>query len=153
MNGLVIGDRYFEEKLVHVGENFDTRLNEILLAAEKKFPEINEKLFEMSCKVPLWNAKKELVEAAFNTRKSSDKQLLTTADIIENLKPKRLGDEASDLYTVMNILQEKLIRGGFQYSIKDDTRNVPKRKTFKATKDISLQEKINKNLFDYAMGV
>ena len=151
-NGMVMGDEFFQGKVNHIGQNLNQNLEELLVATKEKFKEVYATIDKLqSTQLDLTN-QRQLVEAAFNTRKSSDKQFLTFEDIKKNLQPTRLMDEPKDLYTQMNILQEKLIRGGFQYSFRNDKNQVSTKK-FNRTNDITAQEKINKNLFNYAMAV
>ena len=68
-----------------------------------------------------------------------------TIDIEGLLKPVRKEDEGSDLWSIFNVVQEKLIEGDFDYTIGSKFRKARKIKNFKQ------DQKINKELFDVAL--
>jgi hypothetical protein len=71
--------------------------------------------------------------------------------LLRNIQPLRQGDTSSDVYTVFNVLQEKVIRGGFEYTKTENDSS--KILSFRALKSITDQERVNKQLFDYAMAM
>ena len=66
-------------------------------------------------------------------------------DVQEILKPTRKEDEGSDLWTVFNVIQEKMVRGKFKYkTIKG--RN----KTARTIKNFNRDVKLNEELYQLA---
>jgi hypothetical protein len=65
----------------------------------------------------------------------------------ELLIPMREQDKGSDLWSVFNVVQEKLVRGGFKYTLREGRRaNRTARRISNFTQDI----RINEQLFDLA---
>jgi hypothetical protein len=56
------------------------------------------------------------------------------------LKPVRKEDEAKDLWTVFNVVQEKIITGDFKYTIGTKNRKARQIKNFQ--QDIKLNEQL-----------
>jgi hypothetical protein len=74
-----------------------------------------------------------------------DKETLT-----EILEPSRDADKGDDLWKVFNVVQERIIKGGFQSALKGEGRKVRKvRKITSFEKDIEL----NKQLFKLAVSM
>ena len=75
------------------------------------------------------------------------------------LKVIREGDFGDDLYTVMNVIQEKIIRGGIKYTyekpVLDQDNNVigmdTARSTTRAITNISTSKNLNQFVFDEAL--
>jgi hypothetical protein len=65
------------------------------------------------------------------------------------LKPRRDIDNKDDLWTIFNILQENILKGGVQFSIPEDRMVRNKTRTTKAVKNID--KEINSNLLLWAM--
>jgi hypothetical protein len=66
-------------------------------------------------------------------------------DLEDILNPVRREDYGNDLWSVFNVVQEKIMDGGFQYSSGNKVRKARKIKNFK--QDIDL----NSKLFDLAL--
>ena len=68
------------------------------------------------------------------------------------LTPVRAQDAGNDLWTVFNVLQEKIIKGGFDASF--DNRKVRKVRAIKsASKDIEINQKLYNAAYSYAVAV
>jgi Domain of unknown function (DUF932) len=65
------------------------------------------------------------------------------------LRPKRLQDTGSDLFSVFNVIQEKVIRGGINFSVRDkEGRNV--HKLSRGISSVTQSVKLNRGLWDIA---
>jgi hypothetical protein len=63
-----------------------------------------------------------------------------TMDLSELLQPNRISDNNSDMWSVFNVLQEKFIRGGIQYTTNNNRRNTMRElKNFNVINDINTQ--------------
>ena len=69
---------------------------------------------------------------------------------MENLKPTRQADKGNDLYSVMNIIQEKMFNGGLSYQYKNEKGFFETIST-KKLKGINNIIDLNKNIFELAM--
>ena len=67
-----------------------------------------------------------------------------TIDAKELLRPTRKEDEGDDLWSIFNVIQEKLIEGDFNYNAGNRSRKARKIKNF--NQDL----KVNKELFAMA---
>lgn len=61
----------------------------------------------------------------------------------------RQEDKPTDLFTVMNVIQENLIRGGARFIVEKDGQ--PKQKTLRKVNSIQTQTDINQGLWGFAM--
>ena len=66
-------------------------------------------------------------------------------DLNELLKPTRKEDMGNDVWSVFNVVQEKIIEGDFEYISGTKVRKARKVKNFKQ------DQKINKELFSLAL--
>jgi hypothetical protein len=66
-------------------------------------------------------------------------------DINELLKPVRKEDEGSDLWTIFNVIQEKMVRGNFKYKTLKG-RN----KTARSIKNFNRDLQLNEQLYELA---
>jgi hypothetical protein len=71
-------------------------------------------------------------------------------DFKYNLRPKREADKGQDLYTIMNILQERAIGGGLYYSVKNKENDTVYKQS-REIKGLQMIETINKQIFDSAL--
>jgi hypothetical protein len=66
-------------------------------------------------------------------------------DYMSLIEPTRKEDESNDLWTVFNVIQEKLLNGDFQYS------NGPKLRKARKIKNFQQDIKVNQQLFEIAL--
>jgi hypothetical protein len=81
---------------------------------------------------------------ALATRFNEDEMKRIKVDAKELLKPTRPEDKGNDLWSVFNVIQEKIIEGDFTYNTGSKTRKARKIKNF--NQDL----KVNKELFAVA---
>ena len=144
-NGLVVSSREFENmKIRHYGYSFD-ELQETIKAMVEKLPLTVESLnkfraVELSQEQALEFAKKALT-TRFNENEIDNIQI----DLEDLLTPTRPEDKGNDLWSVYNVVQEKLIHGMFDYKYGVKSRKARKIKNFK--QDLVINEK----LYDLAL--
>lgn len=144
-NGLVIADTQFESvSMRHMGYTFE-ELQEMIKEMVMKLPltvdSMNKmKKLELGQKEILSFAKK-----ALTTRFTKKEREVIKIDLTELIKPTRKEDEGKDLWSVFNVVQEKLINGGFNYTSNGKVRKARQVKNF--NQDI----KLNKDLFQLAI--
>ena len=98
------------------------------------------KQVEMEEKAALDFAKK-----ALETRFDKKQVKRIKVDLKELLNPTRKEDMGNDVWSVFNVVQEKIIHGGFDYISGTKVRKARRVKNFKQ------DQKINKELFDLAL--
>ena len=141
-NGLVVSDSVFESyKIKHLGD----RDNDVA-AAVAKITAIKEKLIEKIktlSSIQLSNVEKESF-AKLSIPLRFEKHL--EVDYNDLLIPHREEDYKDDLYTVLNIIQENLIRGNVSGVNKESGR----RFTSKEIKSITTDAQVNKGVWEIA---
>ena len=87
----------------------------------------------------------KFAKKALTTRFTEDQIKVFKIDFKELIKPVRKEDEGSDLWSVFNVIQEKIITGDFTYLSDGKTRKARQIKNF--NQDL----KVNKELFEMAL--
>lgn len=144
-NGLVVADEKFSDfKIKHKGYTFE-ELRNVVRQAVEDLPNRVQVMNDMRDRVLTQEEKNQLALDSMLIRagvKALDYDQETIQDILE---PKRKEDEGNDLWTVFNVIQEKIINGDFHAALKGaKVRKVRKIKSFE--KDIQ----VNKDLFKLA---
>lgn len=141
-NGLVIADSIFEAyKIKHIGD----RDNDIHVAIEKIIsfkPQLERKIEQFEA-IELSETEK-VSFARSSTPLRFEKHL--EIDYDDLLVPHRDEDTKDDLYTVMNVIQENLLRGNISGVNKDTGRKF----TSKEIKSIGKDVEVNQGLWDIA---
>jgi len=154
-NGLVVGKAFEEFSIKHIGQGFyeqiDKALNEVLEVAAKY-----KELVKSMQTIELNN---EQIQSFIT--KVSMKRLINIENVSEidynSYMPKRAEDNKTDLYTVLNVIQEISIRGGLKYKtvekIEKDGNviDIFKNRTTRKINSISTDLELNKFIFDTAM--
>ena len=151
-NGLVIADEQFENlRIRHIGYSF----NELRETIRKSIEKVNNHtsiINNMVDRVLTQEEKNNLALNAMLTRlniTSEDSQTPTFKydedTISEVLEPIREADRGDDLWTVFNVIQEKMIRGGFRIAL-EGKKERKLRKITSFERDI----KLNQDLFKLA---
>ena len=123
------------------------------------FEDLQEKIKEMVEKLPLtvesMNKMKaqemeqeqiiQFAKDALNTRFKEDELNRIQIDLKELVNPVRKEDSGNDLWSVFNVVQEKIIGGDFEYRAGGKVRKAREIKNFKQ------DMKINKELFEVAL--
>ena len=144
-NGLVISTTQFEDvKMRHMGYTFEdlqVNIREMVARLPLTVESMNKmKQIEMGEKAALEFAKK-----ALETRFDKKQMNRIKVDLNELLTPTRNEDKGNDVWSVFNVVQEKIIHGGFDYISGTKVRKARQVKNFKQ------DQKINKELFDLAV--
>ena len=144
-NGLVVSSKEFENmKIRHYGYSFE-ELQDVIKTMVEKLPLTVESLnkfrsIELGQDQALDFAKKALL-----TRFDENELENIKIDLNDLLTPTRKEDKGSDLWSVYNVIQEKLTHGMFNYGYGNKVRKARKIKNF--NKDLELNEK----LYDLAL--
>ena len=122
-NGLVVCDNQMVNMTIrHINYTFD-ELRRIVATAIEQVPNIVNTMNKMRT-VELSDAeKKEIATKMFKIRKGYDEKdnvIVDDETINDILTPVRSEDNTNDLWTVFNICQEKMIKGGFSASGKNN---------------------------------
>lgn len=144
-NGLVISTTQFEDvKMRHMGYTFEDLQANIREMVEKlplTVESMNKmKEIEMGEKAAL-----EFAKRALETRFDETQMNRIQVDLNDLLKPTREEDYGKDVWSIFNVVQEKIIEGDFEYVAGSKVRKARRVKNF------NQDQKINKELFELAL--
>jgi hypothetical protein len=141
-NGLVVSTQEFENvKMRHMGYTFE-ELQERIKEMVERLPLTVESLNKMKQKQVEEKVAIKFAKKALTTRFTEDQIKIFKIDFKELIKPIRKEDEGSDLWSVFNVVQEKIITGDFTYLSGGKERKARQIKNF--NQDL----KVNKELFE-----
>ena len=149
-NGLVVSTTEFENmKIRHMGYDFET-LQETIKMMVEKLPLTVESMnklrqTEMEEKQILEFARKAL-DVRFGENKTNTQHI--KVDLKEFVTPTRQEDYGNDLWSVFNVVQEKIIEGDFEYTFGSKVRKARRIKNFK--QDLELNAKLYDLALEYA---
>ena len=143
-NGLVLcSDEFANVSIRHINYTFET-LRTVVADIVEKVPYVVSTMNDMKNTIISDDNKKELATAVVKIRKELDdnQQIeLDEATIMDILMPVREEDKGDDLWTVFNVCQEKMIKGGFQATGKNDKVR-KQRKITSIKKDIEYNQRL-----------
>jgi hypothetical protein len=149
-NGLVVSTTEFENmKIRHMGYDFETLQGTIKEMVER-LPLTVESMnklrqTEMEEKQILEFARKAL-DVRFGENKTNTQHI--KVDLKEFVTPTRKEDYGNDLWSVFNVVQEKIIEGDFEYTFGSKVRKARRIKNFK--QDLELNAKLYDLALEYA---
>lgn len=147
-NGLVVYTKKFADfKIRHIGYTFE-ELQTLISSAVENIPQQVQMINQMQEVILPEEKQQELAVNALRIRagvKPEEEYDVDDQTIQDMLIPLREADKGEDLWRIFNILQEKVIRGGFQAAI-----NGKKVRTLKPIKGFESDLRINKQLFELA---
>ena len=127
----------------HMNYTFET-LRTIVNDIVEKVPYIVNTMNNMKGVTLSDDEKKELATAVVKIRKEADDNQQVEIDektIMDILMPVREEDEGDDLWTVFNVCQEKLIKGGFQ-AVGKNNKSRKQRSITSIKKDIDYNQRL-----------
>lgn len=137
-NGLIVADSQGTMRFRHSGKDDLTgRILEGAYEIVQDFPLIADKVEEWSGINLNKDQKLALATAAIPLRFDADEDGIYPVQASNLLRPKRWVDARDDLFTVYNVLQENLIRGGVSTGIKNG-RRMTSRKITSVDTDLKL---------------
>ena len=144
-NGLVISTTQFEDvKMRHMGYTFED-LQENIREMVAKLPLTVESMNKMKEVEMKQEQALEFAKRALETRFDEKQMNRIKVDLDALLTPTRVEDKGNDVWSVFNVVQEKIIDGDFEYIAGSKTRKARRVKNFKQ------DQKINKELFELAL--
>jgi len=139
-NGLVVSTQEFENvKIRHMGYTFE-ELQDQVRAMVEQLPLTVESMNKMKQVQLNEEQAKMLAKKALTTRFPEEQVDNIKVDLNELLKPTRDEDKGTDLWSVFNVIQEKILEGDFNYISGIKQRKARKVKNFK--QDIEINQKL-----------
>lgn len=121
-NGMIVADAQFADfSIRHINYSFD-ELRGIVAQVMNSIPATIGKMNIMNATILTDEQKRELAVETYKIRKgftAEDKVNVDDQTVDDLLTPMRTEDEGNSLWNVFNVLQEKMIKGGFSASGKN----------------------------------
>jgi hypothetical protein len=147
-NGLVVSTQEFENmKIRHYGYDFETLQNTIKAMVEK-LPLTVESMNKFKATELAQDQALDFAKRAVECRFTEEEIENVKIDWNDLLTPTRPEDQGSSLWSVFNVVQEKLVHGMFNYTYGTKNRKARKIKNFK--QDMVLNEKLYDLALEYA---
>jgi hypothetical protein len=148
-NGLVVSDQDFEKLSIrHYGYTFE-ELQKTINAIVEKLPHTVESMNRLKQRQLTEPETTKFAERAIAARFGNDAEFIKV-DLSKLLEPTRPEDAGNDLWSVFNVIQEKLIHGMFDYTYGTESIAAKMRKARKV-KNFNQDMVINTKLYDLAM--
>lgn len=148
-NGLVISTQDFADlKIRHMGYDFE-ELQKTISAIVEKLPLTVESMNKFKQTQLEEEQILRFAKEALTVRFGEDEMKRITIDYNEFIKPIRKEDEGSDLWSVFNRVQEKVLEGDFEYGYATKTRKARRIKNF--NQDIALNSKLYELATNYCL--
>ena len=139
-NGLVISTEQFNDvKMRHMGYTFEELQTQIRAMVEQ-LPLTVESMNKMKGIQLSDEQAKELATKALTTRFTEEQIQSVNIDLDLLLEPTRPEDKGNDLWSVFNVIQEKILDGSFTYMSGAKIRKARKVKNFK--QDLEINQKL-----------
>jgi hypothetical protein len=139
-NGLVISTEQFNDvKMRHMGYTFEELQTQIRAMVEQ-LPLTVESMNKMKGIQLSEEQAKELATKALTTRFTEDQIDAVKIDLDLLLEPTRPEDKGNDLWSIFNVIQEKILDGNFNYISGTKLRKARKVKNFK--QDLEINQKL-----------
>ena len=136
-NGLVVSTQEFENvKMRHMGYTFE-ELQKQIRAMVEQLPLTVESMNKMKQVQLDEEQAKAFAKKALTTRFEEDQVEAMDFNLDELLEPTRPEDKGNDLWSVFNVIQEKILSGDFTYMSGARIRKARKVKNFKQDLDIN----------------
>ena len=144
-NGLVISTNEFEKVAIrHMGYDFEELQKQITEMVEQlplTVESMNKMIDTQMNQKSILKFAKDMLAVRF----PEDELRRITIDMDEFITPVRPEDKGEDLWSVFNVIQEKIIEGDFDYTIGTKHRKARQIKNFKQDMDL------NSKMFDVAL--
>jgi hypothetical protein len=139
-NGLVVSTQEFENvRIRHMGYTFEELQKQVRTMVEH-LPLTVESMNKMKAIQLSEEQAKELATKALTTRFTEEQVEGLNIDLDLLLEPTRPEDKGSDLWSVFNVIQEKILDGNFNYISGNKVRKARKVKNFK--QDLEINQKL-----------
>lgn len=142
-NGLIIKDQDMGSfNIRHTGYTFE-QLQETLNQVIERLPDVVGRINHMNQLIMSKEQQREFAEKAFALR--TDRQL-TAEELDELLAPRRKEDEAETLWSILNRVQESVLKGGFHI-----TNAKGKERKVKGIRNIQKDVQLNQQIWELGM--
>jgi len=148
-NGLVVSTQDFADvRIRHYGYKFE-ELQKTITQIVELLPLTVESMNKFKQTQLVEDQIIEFAKQALTVRFGEEEMNRITVDYNEFIKPTRKEDEGTDLWSVFNVIQEKVLEGDFNYVAGTKSRKARKIKNF--SQDIDLNSKLYELATQYCL--
>ena len=151
-NGLIsVSETFDSYRIRHMGNSIETKLDDCIERLQVAASTLVDRVTKLSnTQVSDWMRDKFALDMAAVRLENTPN--VVTVDKESILKVVRQGDTGLDVFTTLNVIQEKLVNGGISYttSTTTETGNAVRFNTTRRVKSIDQQVRLNKAVWAYA---
>jgi hypothetical protein len=146
LNGIIAGSSLNNFRVIH-SKNAVNNLNNSIDSMTAGIPDLIKKVEHFSTLELDSNQRFELSERAAKLRLANTLNVERIA--VDHLsRPRRLDDVNQDAYSIFNVIQEKVIRGGIQYTQLNPKTEMLESKKTRAISSVAQSVKLNRELWN-----
>jgi hypothetical protein len=146
LNGIIAGTAFNSIRLIH-NQNMVKGIDNAIETMVNGLPDVLDKVRHYS-NIPLSESQMmELAHRAAELRLTNTKGI-QDINLYAMFNLNRYQDKGSDAYTLFNVIQEKVIRGGIKYKQLNEKTNFVEKRTTRAISSVSQSVKLNQGLWN-----
>lgn len=146
LNGIIAGTAINSIRLIH-NQNMIKGIDNAINTMVDGMPDVLSKVRQYSSKVLSEAATIELARRSAQLRLANTKNI-QDINLHAMFNLQRYQDRGIDAYTLFNVVQEKVIRGGIIYKQLNEETNFIEKKTTRAISSVSQSVKLNQGLWN-----
>lgn len=149
LNGIILGSSVHSMRVIH-SQNAIKHLDDSIDDMRKSIPDIVARVSRLANKTLSEEKRIELARSAVDIRLKNTSGDISVPDnlIRAAMRPRRIADVGLDAYSVFNVIQERVIRGGIQYYKTDPKTGAREHRTTRAIQSVNQSVRINRELWD-----
>lgn len=146
LNGIIAGSSLASYRVIH-SANAIRNLDLAIDGMTENLPNLVNQVSRFT-QIELTNEQQIDIANKAATMRLQHVKNVTDFDINALLKPIRMQDKGNDAYSVFNVIQEKVIRGGIQYKQFNPSTQFDEFKRTRSISSVSQSVKLNRQLWD-----
>lgn len=151
LNGIIAGQAIESATVKHVGSNFYNKVDAARVAVLDQVQGLKDTIYKLQNTTLTGADRLYIADIIYRDRLKTVKGLVSL-DLETSIVPLRPEDYGTDAWTFLNILQERLIRGGIHYvslqTTNDPDVTIHKNHVTRETKSVDNLIKLNQSIFD-----
>lgn len=147
LNGIIAGSMINSMRVIH-SENSIKRLDESIDVMTGGLPELIERVGKFSSIQLSDEQRVEFARQAAGLRLAHDAEKIHDVNLHAMLNPRRFQDNQNDAFSVFNVLQEKVIRGGIIYKKLNEKTSFIEKRTSRPVNSVNQSVKMNRGLWN-----
>lgn len=146
LNGIISGANFSSYRIIH-SQNSIKKIDESIDLMTGSIPDLIKRVSQYS-QIEMSHDKSLELAASFAALRLHNTKGVLDTKLDAMLAPRRSADTEKDAYSIFNVLQEKVIRGGIRYTQKNLVTGFDDRKTTRAINSVSQSVKLNREMWN-----